>query len=94
MKNIFRIIISDFRGLGRSFIAMILVIAILFLPALYSWSNIYACWDPYENVSGIAIAIYTEDEDYTKEDGTVINVSNNMLDELRDTSDIGWTRCI
>jgi putative membrane protein len=91
MKNIFRIIISDFRGLGRSFIAMILVIAILFLPALYSWSNIYACWDPYENVSGIAIAIYTEDEDYTKEDGTVINVSNNMLDELRDTSDIGWT---
>ena len=47
MRNIFRIFKHDLRALYKNFFAFLIILAILILPALYAWFNIYAFWDPY-----------------------------------------------
>ena len=91
MRNIFRIVKSDFRGLAKSGPAWLLIAGMCLLPVLYAGLNIYACWDPYENLGGLEIAVYSEDQDYTLDDGTVVNMSDELLTDLRQRSDIGWT---
>ncbi|MGN1349986.1 MAG: YhgE/Pip family protein [Anaerovoracaceae bacterium] len=91
MRNIIRIVKSDFRGLARSGLAWLLIAGMCLLPVLYAGLNIYACWDPYENLSGLKIAVYSEDQDCTLDDGTVVNMSDELLTDLRQRSDIGWT---
>ena len=57
MKNIFRIFFSDIRGLFSNFFAVMILLAMLVLPALYAWVNIYANWDPYANTGNVQIAL-------------------------------------
>lgn len=90
MKNVLRIIKRDFKGLIKNPIAMLLIAAILLLPALYAWLNIYASWDPYQNMDGIQVAIYTEDEDYMLDDGTKVNMSEDMMSQLFKESSLTW----
>lgn len=91
MRNIGKIIWSDLRGLSRSALAILLVIAICIVPALYAWVNIYACWDPYGNMSNIPVAVYTEDQPYTLETGETVSMTEDLIPELQDEYDIGWT---
>ena len=46
MRNIWRIFRTDIRSLSRHFFAMVVAIAIVILPSLYAWLNIYSNWDP------------------------------------------------
>ena len=64
MKNIFRIFCRDVKRLGKNAIALIIVVGISALPALYAWFNIAANWDPYSNTKGIRVAVANEDEGY------------------------------
>ena len=49
MKNIGKIFIDDILSLTKNFFALVIVVGICFLPALYAWFNIYSNWDPYGN---------------------------------------------
>lgn len=51
MKNTFKIFFSDIKSLSRHFFAVLVVIAIMIIPALYAWVNIYANSDPYGNTA-------------------------------------------
>ena len=62
MRNIWRIFRTDIRSLSRHFFAMVVAIAIVILPSLYAWLNIYSNWDPYGNTGGISIAVASLDE--------------------------------
>ena len=46
MKNVWKIFVEDVKGLCTNAFALIIAIALCFLPALYAWFNIYADWDP------------------------------------------------
>ena len=52
---------------------MVVAIAIVILPSLYAWLNIYSNWDPYGNTGGISIAVASLDEDYTTPEGETVN---------------------
>ena len=91
MKNILAIFKSDVRGLVKNVLALIIIIGLCILPSLYAWFNIYSNWDPYANTGNIKIAAYSEDEGYTGEDGTVQNMGEKILDNLKENTAIGWT---
>lgn len=42
MRQILNIFINDLRAVGRQFFAIVIMLAICILPALYAWFNIYA----------------------------------------------------
>lgn len=61
MRQILNIFINDLRAVGRQFFAIVIMLAICILPALYAWFNIYANTDPCaapvaESASGAEIA--------------------------------------
>lgn len=60
------------------------------LPALYAWFNIYANWDPYANTGNIQIAVASLDRGYTDENGNYANMGEEIEDELREATSIGW----
>ncbi len=90
MRNVFTIFKNDFRALTRHFFAFLIILAILFLPALYAWFNIYAFWDPYGKTGDISIAVVCNDRDYMDEDGKIINIGNQLVEELKQDEKIGF----
>lgn len=90
MRNIWRIFRTDIQLLSRHFFAMVVAIAIVILPSLYAWLNIYSNWDPYGNTGGISIAVASLDEDYTTPEGETVNKGRDVLDDLRESTSINW----
>lgn len=90
MKNILHMFKKDLRGLSRNFFALIIAIGLCFIPSLYAWFNIYSNQDPYANTGNIAIAVASEDKGIKLEDGTVVNMGDEVMDQLRENDSIGW----
>ena len=61
MKMVRRIFFDDCKSLIKNFFALVIVIGICFLPALYAWFNIYSNWDPYGNTAGLKLAAVSVD---------------------------------
>ena len=91
MKNIFRILHTDIRGLFSNFFAVMILLAMFVLPALYAWVNIYANWDPYANTGNIRIALASADLGYTTEEGEEVNMGREIIEELAESTAIAWT---
>ena len=90
MRTILSIFINDVCSVGRRFFALAIIVAISALPALYAWVNIYANGDPYANTGGIQIALASRDPGLDLEDGTHINMAEEVFDDLRGSDKIGW----
>lgn len=90
MKNILHIFRDDIKGLAGNILALIIAIGLCFIPSLYAWFNIYSNWDPYGNTGNVPIAVATEDKGYVKDDGTQINLGNDIIDKLADNTKLGW----
>ncbi|WP_343101074.1 YhgE/Pip domain-containing protein [Romboutsia sp. MSSM.1001216sp_RTP31141st1_G3_RTP31141_220114] len=89
MKNSIKIFKTDMKNLIKNPIALIIVIGLCFIPSLYAWVNIKACWNPYENTSTVPIAIVNNDKGTTL-DGKKLNVGDDVISELKKNKDIGW----
>lgn len=90
MKNIFRIYKRDIKSIVTNPIALIVVLALIFLPSLYAWFNIEASWDPYGSTFGISVAVSNKDKGATVRDKN-INVGDEVISSLRENRNIGWT---
>ena len=90
LKTAFAIFRSDIKSLSRRFFALAIIVAISFLPALYAWVNIYANGNPYGNTGNIKIALASDDPGVDLEDGTHVNMSEEVFEEMRGSDKIGW----
>ena len=90
MKDIFRIFANDIRSVSKQFFAVAIIIAISILPALYAWVNIYANGNPYVNTGNIRIAVASNDQGITLDDGRHVNMADEVFAELRESDSIGW----
>ena len=90
MKTVLQIFRSDLRGVCRQFFAMVILIAICILPALYAWFNIYSNHDPYGSTGNIRIAVASRDPGATLSDGSFVNMADQVMDTLRESDSIGW----
>lgn len=90
MKNIWSIFTGDVKRLIKNPFALIIAIGLCIIPSLYAWFNIYANWDPYANTSNIKIAAVSEDKGYIMQDGTTENMGDQVLDQLKENTSIGW----
>lgn len=90
MKMIKKIFHTDLKNLFKSFFALIIVVGVCFLPALYAWCNIYSNWDPYGNTGNLKMAAVSLDKGYTDEDGKYENAGDEIIEELKDNDKIDW----
>lgn len=90
MKTIFDIYKRDIRNIFTNWVALLVIVALMFLPSLYAWFNIKASWDPYSNTSGILVAVVNNDQGIVL-DGKEVNIGDKLTDELKKNESIGWT---
>ena len=90
MKNTFLVFLADLKAIFSHFFSIVIIIAVLVIPALYAWVNIYANWDPYGNTGNVPIALASRDRGYTNEDGTYVNRGREIVDEVSRSTSIRW----
>ena len=82
IKNIQKIIKDDISAALKNPVVLIVLIALIILPSLYSVINIYACWDPYEDTDNINFIIVNNDNPVTV-NGTTYAYGDMVVDELK-----------
>lgn len=88
-SNILKVFKRDIKAIIKNPIALLIIGGICFIPSLYAWVNIAACWDPYENTSSVPIAVVNNDKGASL-DGKEMNIGNEVIDELKNNHAIGW----
>lgn len=66
------------------------MLAMIILPCLYCWFNVWALWDPYSNTSGLKVAVYSDDQ-AVKVEGQKIEIGDQLIDNLKKNHKLGWT---
>lgn len=79
MKKILKIFTGDVSRIRNNTIALIVVMGVCVVPAMYAWFNIAGSWDPYSNTKDIKIAVANTDAGYQ---GDILSVSMNVGDEV------------
>ena len=85
-----RIFVRDAKRVLRNPVALIVTIAIAFLPGLYAWANIAANWDPYSSSGNLHVAVANEDAgSYSSLTGNV-NIGKQLMEQLKSSHSLGW----
>lgn len=84
-----KLIKKDFHDLFRNKRFIVSLIVIIIIPLLYSLLYLDAFWDPYKRLSDVPIAVVNLDKGI--DDDGYINYGDTIIEELKDSDEIGWT---
>lgn len=90
MGTVLRIFQRDIVRLIKNPFALVVIVAMSVLPALYAWYCIEANWDPYEHTNGLHIAVANEDIPTTVEEMGSVDVGGQIVDQLSQNSQFTW----
>ncbi len=62
MRNIGKLVALDWKRIVKSPFAFLLIAALVIIPSLYCWFNVWALWDPYSNTQDLTVAVYSADQ--------------------------------
>ena len=92
MRNIWRIFKTDMKHLFNNSISVIIVIGLVFLPSIFTWYNVIACWDAFGNTGNLTVAVANTDEGYESDLVPLeINVGDKVVSALRANDQLNWT---
>lgn len=91
MHNMWLLIKDDFKRLFKNAISIIIVIGLVVLPSIFTWYNVIACWDVFENTGNLTVAVANTDEGYESDLIPLrVNVGDQVLNALRANDQIDW----
>ena len=90
MKNVALILKRDLLRLIKAPAALIVVAALIVIPSLYTWVNVFGFWNPYNNTENMRICFVTEDKGGTHELTGDLNLGDMIDETLRDNHQLGW----
>lgn len=85
-KNLFT---QELLSIFRNKKLLIPIIAVLFIPVLYSGMFLWAFWDPYEHLSDLPVAVVNSDSGSTI-DGETLELGNDLVEKLKENQDFGF----
>lgn len=90
MRNAWTLFLLDWKRIFKSKAATLLMLALLIIPSLYCWFNVWALWDPYTNTSDLKVAVYSDDQSAHFE-GKKIAIGDQLIKQLKNNDKLGWT---
>lgn len=90
MKKVGLLLKRDVKRLLRVPQAWIIVIGVIFTPALYAWFNIAAFWDPYSNTANIKVAVVNLDQGAESSLTGPIDIGAQIVEQLEQNDQLGW----
>lgn len=81
----------DIKAIFHTKASFITIMALCFIPCLYTLINVKAIWSPYSDTElrNIKIAVVNSDKGY-KVLNQSINAGNQIVSQLKNNKDIGW----
>lgn len=49
MRNVFKLFSYDIKHLFGNVITVVIVLGLVFLPSIFTWYNVIACWNVFDN---------------------------------------------
>ncbi len=89
MGKVWQIYKTDWKNILSVSIVALMIGALALLPSAYAWFNIKSMWNPYENTSGIQVAVASEDEGAII-NGKKMNVGKDTVKNLKKNHQLGW----
>ena len=90
MGNVWRVFKRDVRRLLKVPPALVVVIALLVLPSVYTWYNVIGFWNPYDNTGNLRVCVVNEDAGGSSELTGELSVGDMIVEELRENTQLGW----
>ncbi|MDU4244845.1 MAG: YhgE/Pip family protein, partial [Varibaculum cambriense] len=90
MKDSCRVLTRDVKRIFAVPRSLIIVIGILVTPALYTWLNILAFWNPYNATENLPIAVVNNDVGTESSLTGQLNVGDLVVDKLSENKQLGW----
>ncbi len=92
MKNIWTLFVGDLKRLTSNVVTVIIVLGLVFLPSLFSWYNLIACWNVFDNTGNLKVAVANEDAGYSSDLMPIeVNIGEKVVSELRANAQLKWT---
>lgn len=90
MGNVLRVLKRDVLRLLKTPPALVVVLALLVLPSVYTWYNVVGFWDPYNNTGALRVCVVNEDEGGSSELTGELHVGDMIVDELHGNTQLDW----
>lgn len=90
MGNVLRVLKRDFVRLLKAPAALVVVIALLILPSVYTWYNVIGFWNPYDNTSQLRVDVVNQDVGGSSELTGELHVGDMITEELKNNSQLDW----
>lgn len=92
MRNIWTLFCGDLKRLTSNVVTVIIVLGLVFLPSLFSWYNLIACWNVFDNTGNLKVAVANADEGYSSDLMPIeVNIGEKVVSELRANDQLKWT---
>lgn len=91
MSNIWRIFVADVKRFGGNTITTLVILGLVLIPSLFSWYNMLACWDVFDNTGRLTVAVANTDTGYESDLAPLeLNVGERLVSALRENDQLNW----
>lgn len=91
MSNILAVMRHDLRRAMSSVMALIVLFGLVVIPSLFTWFNVIASWNPFENTRNLTVAVANTDDGYQSDLMPLrINVGEQVVSALRANDELNW----
>lgn len=91
MHNIWCLFMGDLKRLRSNVVAMVIALGLVLLPSLFSWYNVLACWDVFDNTGNIKVAVANTDEGYQSDLVPLkAHLGEEVVSSLRENDQMNW----
>lgn len=91
MGNAWKLFRSDLKRLFANVVTGIIVLGLVALPSIFSWYNILACWDAFDNTGNLKVAVANSDEGYESDLVAIrVNIGERLVSALRANDQLDW----
>ena len=90
MKNVLRVLGRDLLRLLKTPAALVVVVALVVLPSVYTWYNVLGFWNPYEDTGNLRVGVVSQDEGGSSELTGELDVGDQIVQKLAENGQLGW----
>lgn len=90
MRNVLHILKRDILRLLKVPPAIVVVVALLILPSVYTWYNVIGFWNPYQNTGDLRVEVVNDDKGASSELTGQIDVGDLIVDALKENDQLEW----
>lgn len=91
MNNIRHLFCNDLKRITSNVVTGIIVLGLVFLPSIFSWYNIIACWNVFDNTGNLTVAVANVDEGYESDLVPIkVDIGEQVVSALRANDQLNW----